>query len=76
MTTVRQWFKEHRLLGRIIVGIPVSVGVFLLGMFLTEFISGTLGVESPYPAPIAIGLLILGLIGGFGYLMNRYAGKL
>ena len=58
------------------VGIPFAVGVFFLGMFLTKFIGGTLGIESNYPAPIASGVLILGLFFGLGYLLNRYAGKL
>ena len=33
------------------VGIPFAVGVFFLGMFLTKFMGGTLGIESNYPAP-------------------------
>ena len=58
------------------VGIPFAVGVAFLGGFLTKFIGGTLGIESNYPTPIAIGILILGLFFGLGYLMDRYAGKL
>ena len=76
MSTVRRWFREHRFVGRGTVGIPFAVGVFFLGMFLTKFIGGTLGIESNYPAPIATGVLILGLFFGLGYLLNRYAGKL
>ena len=75
MTTCRRWFREHQLLGRAIVGIPFAVGVVFLGTFLTKFIGGTLGIESNYPAPIATGVLILGLFFGLGYLMDRYAGK-
>ena len=58
------------------VVIPFAAGVFFLGMCLTKFIGETLGIESPYPAPIAIGVLVLGSSLGLGYLMDRYPGKL
>ena len=56
--------------------LPFAVGVFFIGVFLTKFIRGTLGNDSNYLAPIATGVVILGLFFGLGYLMDRYAGKL
>ena len=57
------------------VGIPFTVGVFLLMLFSTLFIRRTLGVESPYPAAITVGLLALGLGLGLNYLRGRYDGE-
>ena len=75
MTTVRRWCKEHRRgIGALIVGIPISVGVIFLGEFIVKLVSRTFGISSTYFG-LTMGLLVLGILVGFWYLLRRYAWK-
>ena len=75
MTTVRKWCKEHRWgIGALIVGVPISVGVIFLGEFIVKLVSRTFDVNSTYLG-LVTGLLVLGILVGFWFLLRRYARK-